>query len=425
MNLIGKPKVLTSLIILIYPLLTVQVSGQNIIPNDIALDTPTRGGLDGNVIRVTTLNNHGPGSFREAVNRSGPRVLVFEVGGVIDLDMEGIAINEPFLTIAGQTAPSPGITFIRGGFHLSTHDIVIQHIRVRPGDAGQSKKSGWEPDGLTTSGGSAYNIIIDHCSFTWAVDENLSASGPRTYGPDSTSHAITFSNNIIAEGLDNSSHVKGRHSKGTLVHDFCRDIAIVGNLFAHNVTRNPYFKAFTEGVIVNNLIYNPENGAIKLSYVRGEWKDSKYEPENCKVGIVGNVMYGGIDSRENLPLVASNGDAYMKDNLAFNMAGDPIPLTAGDIVILDKPPSWPSGFVALPSSQVADYVSKHAGARPNDRDEIDSRIVAEFISRKGRIIDSQEEVGGYPEHEQTYRRLQIPETNIERWLSELANELER
>jgi pectate lyase len=405
--------------------LTVSAGAQDIIPTNIAFGTPTRGGLDGEVIRVTTLNSDGPGSFREAVNSSGPRIVVFEVGGVIDLNMEGIVITEPFLTIAGQTAPFPGITFIRGGFSVRTHDVMIQHIRIRPGDAGQPKKSGWEPDGLSTSGGEAFNIIIDHCSFTWAVDENLSASGPRTLGPDSTSQAITFSNNLIAECLDNSSHAKGRHSKGTLIHDFCRDIAIVGNLFAHNVTRNPYFKAFSEGVIVNNLIYNPGNGAIKLSYVQGEWKDSRYKPENCRVSIVGNVMYRGADSRENLALVGSRGDAYMEDNLAYSISDEPVRLTEGDISILEDKPSWPSNLRAIPTSEVTDYVVKHVGARPNERDEIDSRIIRDFLDRKGRIIDSQKEVGGYPKHEQTYRKLQIPDTNLERWLSELANELER
>ena len=103
----------------------------------------------------------------------------------------------------------------------------------------------------------AYNILIDHCSISWAVDENLSASGPNTEGPDATSRRIAFVNCIIAECLNDASHSKGPHSMGSLIHDFCREIAIIGNLYAHNANRNPYFKAFTTGVIVNNLIYNP------------------------------------------------------------------------------------------------------------------------------------------------------------------------
>ncbi|MBQ0072454.1 MAG: hypothetical protein KBS81_11490, partial [Spirochaetales bacterium] len=88
--------------------------------------TETRGGLDGRIIRVTNLNASGPGSFTEAIKAEGPRTVVFEVGGVIDLEKQQIKINNPYLTIAGQTAPSPGITIIRGGLTINTHDVVIQ-----------------------------------------------------------------------------------------------------------------------------------------------------------------------------------------------------------------------------------------------------------------------------------------------------------
>ncbi len=400
------------------------VTGQKTIPDDIAYGEATNGGLSGQVIRVTTLDASGPGSLHEAIITKGPRIVVFEVGGVIDLKKSRLEFTEPYLTIAGQTAPSPGITIIQGGIGIRTHDVIMKHIRVRPGDAGQPSKSGWEPDGLATSGGNAYNIIIDHCSFTWAVDENLSASGARTEGPDSTSHKITFSNNIIAEGLDNSSHQKGPHSKGTLIHDFCKDIAIVGNLYAHNVQRNPYFKAFTTGVIVNNLIYNPGNVAIQLGYVNSEWENSKYEPKNCKVSIVGNVLFKGLDSREDMALIARRGDAYLQDNLAFDQDGKSIKLTKGEINILPVMPTWPANFQALPSGVVEQYILSNAGARPQERDKIDKRIIQDFRDRKGRIIDSQEEVGGYPNHEKTYRKIEIPEKDIEGWLLKLATELE-
>lgn len=404
--------------------LLIQLNAQTTIPDNIAYGEPTRGGLDGKIIRVTNLESGGKGSLREALETKGPRVVVFEVGGVIDLKKSSIRITEPFLTIAGQTAPSPGITLIRGGFSVSTHDIVIKHISVRPGDAGEAKRSGWEPDGMSTSGGNAYNIIVDHCSFTWAVDENLSASGTRTEGPDSTSHKITFSNNIIAEGLHNSSHAKGSHSKGTLIHDFCRDIAVVGNLYAHNVMRNPYFKAFTEGVVVNNLIYNPGRIAIQMSYVRNEWKGAKYKPENGKISVVGNVLHKGIDSKEYIALVGNKGDAFLEDNQAYNKDGKAAELTSGEMEILSVKPSWPDNLVALPSSVLEDYILANVGARPKDRDPIDQRIIDDFVNRKGKIIDSQEEVGGYPSYKKTYRKLDIPKENIESWLEKMAAELE-
>src|SRR5690606_7074454 len=227
----------------------------------------TPGGRGGALVRVTTLAAEGPGSFREAVERPGPRIVVFEVGGVIDLGRKDIAIREPYLTIAGQTAPSPGITLIRGGLAILTHDVIVQHIRIRPGEAGAEKMSGWEVDALTTGGG-AHDVIVDHCSLTWATDENLSASGPRFAGnsPEewrtNASRRVTFSNNIVAEGLARATHSKGEHSKGTLIHDNVTDVFIVGNLYANNLERNPLFKGGARGIVANNLIYNPGTRAV-------------------------------------------------------------------------------------------------------------------------------------------------------------------
>ena len=383
-----------------------------------------RGGRGGAIIRVTNLDPRGPGSLRAALESKGPRIVVFEVGGVLDLGRKHLAIAHPFVTVAGQTAPSPGITIIRGSLNIKTHDVVVQHIRVRPGDAGQPKRSGWEPDGISTSGGDAYNVIVDHCSISWATDENLSASGPRTEGPDATSHRITFSNCIIAEGLDNSTHKKGKHSKGSLIHDFCREIAVIGNLYAHNVRRNPYFKAHTTGVIVNNVIYDPGRAAIQLNYSAGEWRGTGLKPENCRVSIVGNVLIHGESTRSSLALVSSRGDAYLEDNLALRRDGTPAPQGSGAIKQLDARPVWPEGLQPLSATGVVDHVVQHAGARPRDRDTADVRIIRNLIGRKGRVIDSQDEVGGYPDSPMTQRPLTVPEANVESCLAEMARSLE-
>ena len=241
----------------------------------------TPGGRGGRIIKVTTLAPTGPGSLREALDAKGPRIVVFEVGGVIDLGVETVKISEPFLTIAGQTAPQPGITLIRGGIDITAHDVIVQHIRVRPGDAGLPKMGGNDFDAISTVG--AYNVIVDHCSLTWASDENLSASGTRFKGdtPEQwragTSHRITFSNNIIAEGLAHANHIKGEHSKGSLIHDNARDILIVGNLYAQNVERNPFFKGGTQGWVVNNLIYNPGQRALQYNLIAAEWAGHPYQ----------------------------------------------------------------------------------------------------------------------------------------------------
>lgn len=379
----------------------------------------------GTVIKVTTLDADGPGSLREAIETPGRRIIVFEVGGIIDLNKARLGITEPFVTIAGQTAPSPGITLIRGGMRISTHDVRIQHLRFRMGDAGAAPASGFEPD-VTTDGPSAYDIVIDHCSVAWGVDENLSVSGPRFDGPAGTSRRVTLSNNIIAEGLHESVHAKGAHSMGTLVHDHCTDVTVVGNLYAHNYERNPWFKGFATGTIVNNIVYNPGKWAMRLGPVVREWESAGITPEPPRVSIVGNYMRHGVDTLPGLPMVGTNsmGSAYLEDNIAVDASGEPAPLVSPEIVILPEKPAWPDSLVALPAASVVDSVLAHAGARPRDRDEVDLRIVADFVSGGGMLVNSQDEVGGYPTAEPTTRPLAVPTEDIEGWLERLAAEIE-
>jgi pectate lyase len=210
-------------------------------------------------VRVTTLAPTGPGSFLEALNFKGPRIIVFEVGGVIDLGGHKVTIREPFLTIAGQTAPSPGITIIRNGLFVRAHDVVIRHLRVRPGEAGRAKKRGWDVDGITCGDG-ARDVIVDHCSVSWATDENLDIWGEPFRGATPAEwHAnnvqrITYSHNIVAEGLHDSTNTKGPHSKGLLIGDNTTGILVLGNLFAGNVERNPEVKGGVRAAVVNNFI---------------------------------------------------------------------------------------------------------------------------------------------------------------------------
>lgn len=363
----------------------------------------TAGGLEGRIIRVTSLAQAGPGTLRAAIEARGPRFVVFEIGGVIDLARTHLRVREPYLTIAGQTAPDPGITLIRGSLAIETHDVVIQHLSVRPGDAGQPRQSGWSPDGIGLN--AAFNVLIDHCSTTWAVDENLSVSGPRYDGPAATSHDVTIRHCLIAEGLDNSSHEKGPHSKGSLVHDSCRNIALIANLYAHNADRNPYFQAETTGVIVNNLIYNPGRAAICVSFPRSEWSGRPI-PAEGRVSIVGNVLIGGVNTRFSLPMIAGTGFVCEEDDMASGRDGQPVRVLDPRIQRLRDRPVWPVELQELPSSKVIDYVTATVGSRPWQRDPIDQRIVASVLKRGGRILDSQDEVGGYPRYGPTHREFE-------------------
>ena len=385
----------------------------------------TPGGRGGKIIRVTTLAPEGPGSFREAVDAKGPRIIVFEVGGVIDLGAKTLTIREPFVTIAGQTAPSPGITLIRGGVDIAAHDVVMQHLRVRPGEAGQAKKSGRDFDSISTQG-VAFNILIDHNSLTWGTDENLSASGPRFVGktPDEwragTSRAITFSNNIIAESLGYSTHAKIEHSKGSLIHDNVTDILIVGNLYAHNYERNPLFKGGVRGVIANNLIFNPGQRAIHYNLMAAEWGDA--ELQVGQVVAVGNVLRGGQDTPAGLPFFQLGGDGdvafYGKDNIAVDRFGGPLPMfgryttTPARIIELKEPPLWPQGLNPIPAADVQRSVLTNAGARPWDRDMDDVRLLADVAEGRGEIIDSEQDLLGYPRHQETRRPFNEADWNL-------------
>jgi pectate lyase len=382
-------------------------------PGAVGWAASTPGGRGGKIIRVTNLNAEGPGSFRAAVETKGPRIVVFEVGGVIDLKRTELKIREPYLTIAGQTAPSPGITFIRGGLDLRAHDVVIRHIRVRTGADGQAKRSGWEADAFSTV--SAHNVVVDHCTFSWGVDENMSASGPRFTGetPEQwragTSRNITFSYNLASEGLADSSHPKGEHSKGSLVHDNVTNILFYRNIWAHNVERSPLFKGGVRGSVVNNLIYDPGKRAVHYNLMALEWGNRPYV--NGQMSAVGNVMRGGPSTDERLPFLMLGGDGdleyYGDDNLAVDKFGAPLPMfgrygkTKAKLITMKEPVSWPAGLAVMPSQEVETHVLANAGARPWDRDEDDNRVLFFIAEGRGKIIDDEKEVSAYPAPKET------------------------
>lgn len=379
--------------------------GLPVLPGVTGYGLDTKGGQGGKIIVVKNLNPTGEGSLAEALKYDGPRIVVFEVAGYIDLLKKSLKIKNPYITIAGQTAPSPGITLINGGLGIATHDVIIQHIKVRPGEAGGEKKGGWEVDGIGTDG--AYNVVIDHCSTSWSTDENLSASGPRFEGgsPDewrkNTSHKVTISNCIIAQGLSNSTHSKGEHSKGSLIHDNATEILVYGNLYADNVERNPFFKGGVQGAIVNNYIYNPGKAAIHYALVESEWQGHDWI--TGKMSVEGNfIEYGQNTSDKNSAGKFSGPvEVYWKDNKII--ANKPAKELTGSYTLVDTRPVWPNGLKASPASGIKQSVLQNAGAFPWDRDEIDKKIIAGTKDGSGKIIDSESEAGGYPPTKPVYK----------------------
>ena len=401
----------------------------------------TGGGRGGRVIKVTTLDASGPGSLEEALEASGPRVIVFEVGGIIDFKKDEFEIQHGFVTIAGETAPEPGITIIRGSLTVATNDVIIRHIRVRCGDGGDLKTPGWQPDSMGANGPKVKNVLFDHCSATWSIDECLSVSGPRE--KNGTSRNVTLRNCIIAEALDNSTHPKGPHSKGTLIHDFVQDVAIVGNLYSCDFNRNPYLKPNTKVFMANNLINNPGSAAIHFAWVPGEYNGVIKDPMlPSQLTAIANVYRLGQSTHKDLPMFTVSKDAvmgtarlYQRDSNVYGVDGKLIwdGSAAGaakqivkEVTVVDEPMLEPDNFTPLPVAQTEAYVLKNAGARPMMRDAVDQRIVQQYLDRTATIIDSQDQVGGYPKAAPTYRKLEVPAkaSDVEMWLEGYRSQVE-
>jgi hypothetical protein len=352
--------------------------------------------------------------------------VVFEVGGVIDLEGQRLDIKEPHLTIAGQTAPDPGITLIKGEVNLTTHQLIVQHLMIRPGEFGRPKRGGGDQDGISTRG-AAHQIIVDHCSFSWATDENLSISGPRFDGanPDewrrNTSHDITYSHNLIYEGLANSVHEKGEHSKGTLVHDNASGVLLYANLYASNQERNALFKGGVQAAMVNNLIYNPGAKAVHYNLVAHEWAGQPFQPG--RITLIGNVYRQGPDTLPNAPPFALGGhgdvELYLRDNLAVDEVGRPVAqtgfYTAGQARILQAAqPHLPADIRIHAAARLEAELPLAVGARPWARDPIDFKLLSDVAEGRGKIIDSElDNAHGYPRYAPTRRTFDPAQWNLD------------
>jgi hypothetical protein len=287
-------------------------------------------------------------------------------------------------------------------------------MRVRPGAGTRARQSGWEVDGLATGGG-ARDVIVDRCSFSWATDENLSASGPRFDGatPDdwrrNTSHRVTFSHNLIAEGLHDSTHAKGPHSKGSLIHDNASDVLIYANLYLSNDDRNPFFKGGARGAVVNNLIHNPGRRVMQFALNPGEWEGHAWQ--RGTMAIVGNVARRGPSTAKEIAFLEAFGplDVHLRDNRFLDAAGAALPVTVlrrdrakgliphaadSEVQVVNALSSWPAGLAARPADETPAWVLANVGARPWDRDAVDRRLLDEARAGGGKIIDFESEVGG-------------------------------
>lgn len=374
------------------------LAGIPVFPGAEGFGSHTPAGRGGQVIEVTTLADNGPGSLREAANVPGPRIIVFRVGGVIELQ-DFIYINEPFVTVAGQTAPGGGITLKNAGLVITTHDVLVQHLRIRPGNEGRVTPEGNDAIALLGAHGDvtgAHHVVIDHVSASWSEDELLST----WYGP----HDITVSWSIFSEALNRSRHVKGTHSAGLLVGDGSDHVTMHHNLLAHNDFRNPLLAGGGTHEFVNNVVYD---WGVLPTEITDDFS-------NTFLNLVGNLYLPGPsinplpfeillnqNDRTSAPRLFVQGnlgphrsDPSLEDWLivGLNFDGRVAPESYRAALRFVAPPVTEWGALDL-----SERLLPRVGASAPVRDAIDERIVCEVLSGEGSIIDSPSEVGGYPD----------------------------
>ena len=350
------------------------------------------GGRGGAVIKVTNLDDTGPGSLRAAIEAKGPRTVVFEVAGTIALRTP-LKISQPNITIAGQTAPGGGITLRDQTLIVAADDVVIRFLRSRLGD--ESKTEG---DAIWINKGR--RIILDHVSASWSVDETLSASA--RYDEEGQGfYDLTVQWSIIAESLRHSIHAKGDHGYGSLIRGGAgAKISFHHNLWANHLARMPRpgnyegpdkdpVGAFFE--FRSNVFYNW--GKSHAGYDADKAALAAYS-------FIDNSYVMGPDSGK--PIAFNESNSLAKAWFAGNSMNGVVPADPWSLVDGLQAPGYRQAgpievapVAADPAASAYARVLKDAGASVY-RDSVDARVVAGVRDKTGKQIDSQAQVGGWP-----------------------------
>jgi hypothetical protein len=343
------------------------------------------GGRGGKVIVVTNLNDSGPGSFRDACEQGGPRIVVFNVAGLIRINAP-ISIRAPYITIAGNTAPGDGVCIAGNTVEINTHDVIVRYMRFRRGKtdpADRDDSFGGNPVG---------NIMIDHVSASWSLDENISMYRhmyePATGGKELKLPTVnvTIQNSISSESLNIYHHAFGS-TLGGLNSTFLR------NLWACNTGRNPSVGMYGDFTFVNNVLFNYRHRTIDGGDQRSLFNiiNNYFKPGP---GTLHNeVAYRLLkpESERSKTVVDNFGKAYVAGNVVEgydkvtkdNWDGGVQPQaraepleTALSKIRVDQP--FPHAPLEIISAKAAyDYVLDHAGATLPRRDAVDIRIIKE------------------------------------------------
>ncbi|MBX7256084.1 MAG: pectate lyase [Candidatus Hydrogenedentes bacterium] len=365
----------------------------------------TPGGRGGTVLSVTNLDDAGPGSLRAACEAKGPRIVVFRTGGLIELKSP-LRIEEPFITIAGQSAPGGGICFKGYGCVIATHDVVIRHVRFRPGDI-----SGKEQDALGIV--NSRNVVIDHCSASWGTDETLSVTGD--------SRDVTVQWCVISESLNHSIHHKGAHGYGSLLRAHDGTFTFHHNLYAHHNSRNPRPGGYPDkpGLLLdfrNNAIYDwggkagyNADDVMRMNYVANYLKPGVSTKDNERsvafsIGGTGTKIYASKNVIEGYPTVTGY-------NLYLLRFPENIERQALREMMLSTPFDTPTIREETAEAAYKRIVTE-AGATLPVRDGVDARVLEDVRLGRGTIIDSQTAVGAWPEYERGSQQTDTEEDGI-------------
>jgi pectate lyase len=352
-----------------------------------------QGGRGGQVLFVTNLEDSGPGSLRAAVDTKGPRTILFRISGTIKL-AKPLVIREGRVTIAGQSAPGDGITLRDHRLEVAADDVVIRYIRSRLGDESKT-----ESDAVWIDRGR--RIILDHVSASWSVDETLSASARYT-DPEAGFYDLTVQWSIISESLTHSLHAKGEHGYGSLIRGGRGSrISFHHNLWANHAARMPRPGNY-DGPEVDplgpvfdfrsNVFYNW--GGDRAGYNADKATLAKYN-------FVDNAYVAGPQSGK--PIAFNESNMLAKAYFAGNSMNGTIPADPWSLVTGVAPEGYrlaaPVDVAPVtpdPAARAYERVLASAGAS-KARDQVDTRVVAGVRGRTGAQIDSQRDVGGWPE----------------------------
>jgi pectate lyase len=356
------------------------------------------GGRGGDVYHVTNLNDQGIGSLRYGIRSAqGPRTIVFALSGTIMLNSP-LIVDKSYLTIAGQTATAGGITLGNATLIIKDcHDVVIRYLRIRVGD--RTSQPGDDADGLQTT--SIENSILDHLSISWGIDSN--------HDSDFTKD-VTIQWCISAEPLNHSTQLKEAHAMCSSYMNLRGPLSVHHNIYATGRERHPTLGATVEGHSVldfrNNLIYNwtgtanfgdDEIYAINNYFKPGPetFPDRKpiamkgRQPDAARGFMTGNVFEGN-DSWTRDNYAALDFQRWLYPGSKYQYQGDledwklPSPRDMGE--------SAPHTFSAVDAYE--QMLNNSGASRP--RDAVDRRIINDIRQGTGRVIDSQEQVGGWP-----------------------------